>query len=67
MPELIDRQAAIKAICGDCRSGYGGHCPHPLSVCYEIECLRKQPTIEPEGGAGGGLKSQSTEMKMERS
>ena len=48
MPELIDRHAAIEAICGDCRSGYGGHCPHPCSVCHEIECLRKQPTIEPD-------------------
>lgn len=46
MPELIDRAAAIDKMCGDCKSGYDGHCPHPLGMCHELESLFSVPTID---------------------
>lgn len=48
MPELIDRQEALKKMCGDCKSGYDGHCPHPLGMCHEYESILQAPTIESE-------------------
>lgn len=46
MPELIDRQAALEKMCGDCKSGYDGHCPHPFGMCHEYESILQVPTID---------------------
>ena len=45
MQELIDRQAALEKMCGDCKSGYDGHCPHPCGMCHEYESILQVPTI----------------------
>lgn len=46
MPELIDRQAALEKMCGDCKSGYDGHCPNPFGMCNEYESILQVPAIE---------------------
>lgn len=46
MQELIDRQTALEKMCGDCKSGYDGHCPHPFGMCHEYESILQVPTIK---------------------
>lgn len=48
MPDLIDRALALEKMCGDCKTGYDGHCPHPFGMCQEYESILQVPTIEPE-------------------
>lgn len=48
MADLIERSAAIDKMCGDCKSGYDGHCPHPQGMCHELESLFSVPAIEAE-------------------
>ena len=50
-PELIDRQVALKKMCGDCKSRYKiSHCPCPFGMCHKYESILQVPTIEPERG-----------------
>lgn len=48
MPELIDRSTALEKMCGNCKSGYGGHCPNPFGMCNEYESILQVPAIEAE-------------------
>lgn len=46
MPDLIERSAAIDNMCGDCKSGYDGHCPHPHGMCHECESILQTPKAD---------------------
>ena len=48
MPELIERQAALYALCEDCKSKYDGLCPHEASKCIEYRAINQLPAIEAE-------------------
>lgn len=46
MADLIERGAAIDKMCGDCKSGYDGHCPHPQGMCHECESIWQTPKVD---------------------
>ncbi len=46
MDDLIERGAAIDKMCGDCKSGYDGHCPHPHGMCHECESIWQTPKVD---------------------
>ena len=48
MQELIERRAALTALCEDCLRKYGGICPHPASRCVEFRTIKQLPAIEAE-------------------
>ena|GEM_PF-1177111 len=48
MLELIERQAALYALCEDCKSKYDGLCPHEASKCIEYRAINRLPAIEAE-------------------
>lgn len=46
MADLIERGAAIDKMCGDCKSGYDGRCPHPQGMCHECESIWQTPKVD---------------------
>ena len=46
--DLIERQAALAALCEDCKSKYHGECPHPASRCIEYRAISRIPAVEAE-------------------
>ena len=48
MNELIERRAALTALCEDCLQKHEGICPHPASRCVEFRTIKQLPAIEAE-------------------
>lgn len=48
MAELIEKQAALYALCEDCKRKYGGLCPHEASKCIEYRAIKNIHSIEAE-------------------
>ena len=48
MQDLIERRAALTALCEDCKTKYNGLCPHPASRCVEFRTIKQIPAIEAE-------------------
>ena len=48
MQDLIERRAALTALCEDCLRKYDGICPHPASRCVEFRTIMQLPAIEAE-------------------
>lgn len=48
MQELIERRAALTALCEDCLQKYEGICPHPASRCVEFRTIKQLPAIDAE-------------------
>jgi len=48
MQDLIERRAALTALCEDCLRKYDGICPHPASRCVEFRTIKQLPAIEAE-------------------
>ena len=48
MMDLIERQAALNALCEDCKSKYDGLCPHEASKCIEYRAINRLPAVEAE-------------------
>lgn len=48
MMDLIERKAALYALCEDCKSKYDGLCPHEASKCIEYRAINRLPAIEAE-------------------
>lgn len=48
MQDLIERRAALTALCEDCKTKYNGLCPHPASRCVEFRTIKQLPAIEAE-------------------
>ena len=46
MQELIERRAALTALCEDCLRKNDGICPHPASRCVEFRTIKQLPTID---------------------
>ena len=46
--DLIERKAALYALCEDCKSKYDGLCPHEASKCIEYRAINRIPAIEAE-------------------
>lgn len=46
--DLIERKAALYALCEDCKSKYDGLCPHEASKCIEYRAINRLPAIEAE-------------------
>ena len=48
MQDLIERRAALTALCEDCKTKYNGLCPHPASRCVEFRTIKQLPDIDAE-------------------
>lgn len=48
MQDLIERRAALTALCEDCKTKYNGLCPHPASRCVEFRTIKQLPAIDAE-------------------
>ena len=48
MQDLIERRAALTALCEDCLQKYEGICPHPASRCVEFRTIKQLPAIDAE-------------------
>lgn len=48
MQDLIERRAALTALCEDCKTKYNGLCPHPDSRCVEFRTIKQLPAIDAE-------------------
>lgn len=48
MQDLIERRAALTALCEDCLRKYDGICPHPASRCVEFRTIKQLPAIKPK-------------------
>lgn len=46
MQDLIERRAALTALCEDCLRKHDGICPHPASRCVEFRTIKQLPAIE---------------------
>jgi hypothetical protein len=46
--DLIERRAALTALCEDCLQKYEGICPHPASRCVEFRTIKQLPAIDAE-------------------
>ena len=48
MQDLIERRAALTALCEDCLQKYEGICPHPASRCVEFRTIKQISAIDAE-------------------
>lgn len=48
MQDLIERRAALTALCEDCKTKYNGLCPHPASRCVEFRTIKQLAAIKPQ-------------------
>ena len=46
--EWIDKQAALYALCEDCKRKHEGLCPHEASKCIEYRAIKKLHSIDAE-------------------
>lgn len=55
MQDLIERRAALTALCEDCKTKNNGLCPHPASRCVEFRTIKQLPAIDAEPVRHGRL------------
>ena len=60
MQDLIERRAALTALCEDCLRKYEGICPHPDSRCVEFRTIKQIPAIDAEPVRHGRWKGWTT-------